>query len=281
MFMDATKFGVEIEFCGITRRDAAGVVCAALNGETVNHEAGGYDKYTIEAPNGTIWTIMRDASIDADELKKCELVTPILKGQKDIEVLQNVIRALRKFGAKVNESCGVHVHVSHDEMDMKALRRLCIMWASKENAIYKVLEVASWRENHYCKKTDVDFLSWLRKHSKVDGGALENAWYEGASIYSRNRHYHDSRYHSLNLHSFFQHRNVEFRCFNSTLHAGKIKAYVQFCCAMVQHAVEKKSATYSEMPCKKANMADWFVRIGLVGEEYKTCRLHMSNNLAA
>src|SRR5699024_447100 len=55
---------------------------------------------------------------------------------------------------------------------------------------------------------------------------IEDIWYEGYSE-SRSRHYHNSRYHFLNLHSFFRrNRTVELRGFNSVIQEGKIRSYI-------------------------------------------------------
>ncbi|WP_426742735.1 amidoligase family protein [Gemmiger formicilis] len=37
---------------------------------------------------------------------------------------------------------------------------------------------------------------------------------------------HEHHYHALNLHSVFYHGTVEWRLFNSTLHAGEVKANI-------------------------------------------------------
>ena len=59
---------------------------------------------------------------------------------------------------------------------------------------------------------------------------LENIWYEGDN--GSADHYNWTRYYALNLHSVFYRGTVEWRCFNSTLHAGKVAAYVNLCLAM-------------------------------------------------
>ena len=287
MFMNATAYGVEVEFCGITRAKAASIIAEHFNAAVFHDDTTVYDTRIIRDGQRRKWAIMRDSSINASEDKKCELVTPVLKGDDDIITLQEIIRKLRANGACVNESCGIHVHVSHKNITANVLRRLAIQWASKETAVYEAIKVIPSREA-YCEKSDKNFIEAVKKLHISDGNyaAVSEAWYNTQSDFrSRNAHYHSSRYHGLNFHSFFNAspstRNVEFRCFNSTLHAGKVKAYIQYCVAVVNHAIEKKSARYQNMPAKKANMADWFVRIGLTGEKYKTCRLHMSAGLAA
>ncbi|WP_442862889.1 amidoligase family protein [Acutalibacter sp.] len=42
----------------------------------------------------------------------------------------------------------------------------------------------------------------------------------------------------MNFHAFFTKGTVEFRLFNGTTHAGKMKSYIQFCLAMSAWAIE-------------------------------------------
>jgi hypothetical protein len=81
-------------------------------------------------------------------------------------------------------------------------------------------------------------------HKKPDTmRLLEELWYEGYRE-SRDRHYHDSRYHFLNLHSFFHgHHTVELRGFNSELHAGKIRSYIVLALALNNQALTQKCAS--------------------------------------
>lgn len=57
----------------------------------------------------------KDVSIAGCDAEKCELVTPILK-YENIETLQELIRRLRKAGAKSDytRGCGVHIHAQRD-----------------------------------------------------------------------------------------------------------------------------------------------------------------------
>lgn len=104
-------------------------------------------------------------------------------------------------------------------------------------------------------------------------------WYGGED--RSRKHYDPSRYHCLNLHSVFQKGTIEFRAFNSSLHAGKIKAYIQFCLAITAQAYNQRRArpepTVSEN--EKYTFRTWLLRMGLVGEEFKTARLHLLRHL--
>ena len=109
--------------------------------------------------------------------------------------------------------------------------------------------------------------------------AVERIWYNGES--RRDQHYDDSRYHCLNLHSVFQKGTVEFRLFNGTLHAGKIKAYIQFCLAIGAQALNQSCASRrkTQTSNEKYTFRTWLLRLGLNGEEFATARQHLLANL--
>jgi len=111
---------------------------------------------------------------------------------------------------------------------------------------------------------------------------LANVWYTSNNAdYQRTAHYNQSRYHGLNLHSTFTKGTVEFRLFNGTTHAGKIKAYTQFCLAISHQALTQKkaSARRTTTDNEKYAFRCWLLRLGLIGDEFKTCRLHLLANL--
>lgn len=71
------------------------------------------------------------------------MVTPILKYDEDIKTLQELIRQLRHSGA-VSESrlqCGIHIHIGAKEHTPNTLKNLVNLMASKEDLIYKSLEI--------------------------------------------------------------------------------------------------------------------------------------------
>ena len=118
----------------------------------------------------------------------------------------------------------------------------------------------------------------------------EEIWYSSANDgYCGgidHQHYNSTRYHGVNLHAFFTKGTVEFRLFNSTLHAGKIKAYIQFCLAVSAWAITSNDKlVFRSMDNYTAEQKVTIMRnilthrLGLYGDEFKTCRLHMMNPL--
>lgn len=288
------KFGIEIEFTGITRRKAGGIVARALGVSIPNEDSTVYKTRTIVDTQGRKWKIMRDASIvpvkptgPASDEYRCEFVTPPLS-YEDIETVQEIVRAFRKAGAVTNHSCGIHIHVDGANHDAHSLRRVVKFFAARQNLLYEGLQISPSRSSQWCKPLATNLIDEMAKVKNISRSEMESIWYSRANAGYSGRidhsHYNRTRYNGLNLHSFFSKGTVEFRLFNSTLHAGRIKAYIQFCLAVSAWAIESNdSINFRNLDGKdKAQRADLWKRIlrrrfGLVGEEFETCRLHMMN----
>ena len=69
--------------------------------------------------------------------------------------------------------------------------------------------------------------------------------------------------------------------FNSTLHAGEVKSYIQLCLAISNQALVQKSASRSRTQSdnEKYTFRTWLLRLGLIGEEFATARKHLLKNL--
>ncbi|GHU97835.1 hypothetical protein FACS1894211_00440 [Clostridia bacterium] len=283
--MKTQKFGIEIEMTGLTR-SAAATVIAKHFGTTVSFEGGGYDTRTVADGTGRKWKIVSDSSIRAakkgggyagDEYK-VEMVSPICT-YADIETVQEIVRQLRHKGAMVNDSCGIHVHIDAAAHTARSLWNLANIMASKENLLFKAVGVKSNREG-YCEKVDRTFLEKLNKAKPKDKSKIKTLWYNGND--GSNNHYDGSRYRALNLHSVWQKGTVEFRLYNSSLHAGEIKSYIQLSLAINRQALTQTCASYrtTETTNDKYTFRTWLLRLGLIGDEFETARHHLLKNLS-
>lgn len=290
-------FGVEVEMTGITREKAARLVAGVL-GTTPSHpESNCYHTRTIADQAARKWKIMRDSSITPirndgtseplDEYR-VEFVTPPLN-YSDIELLQNIIRKLRENGAKAHSSCGIHIHVDGANHTAVSLRRLVNFMTARQDLIYEALQIGD-RESNWCHKLNKTLLDAMKKDKNLTKEKAEEIWYsranDGYCGGIDHQHYNATRYHGVNLHSFFTKGTVEFRLFNSTLHAGKIKAYIQFCLAVSAWAItSQEKIVFRSMdgytPEQKVTIMRNILthRLGLYGDEFKTCRLHLMTPL--
>ena len=80
----------------------------------------------------------------------------------------------------------------------------------------------------------------------------------------------------------FQKGTIEFRLFNGTLHAGKIKAYIQFCLAIGAQALNQSCASRrkTQTTNEKYTFRTWLLRLELNGDEFATARKHLLENLS-
>ena len=285
-------FGVEVEMTGITRRRAAEAL-AEYFGTTPQYLGTYYDTWGVTDPEGKVWKLMSDGSIRAERKTtggyesvgrgeyQVEMVTPKLT-YAELPKLQECVRRVRKAGAKANNSCGIHVHVDAANHNRQSLKNLIGIMYSKEDILFKALQVDPIRARDYCQKVREPMLRQARTLSSDETNdltQLERVWYEGNV--ENTDHYNWTRYYALNLHSVFYRGTVEWRCFNSTLHAGKVAAYVNLCLAISAQAIAQRSTvmrkTHSENELFTFRV--WLVRLGLNGEEFKHTRDHLLAHL--
>ena len=154
-------FGVEVEMTGITRERAA-LTLAEYFLTVARHPGGVYDTWTVEDLDGKEWKLMSDASIRTEKKTetgykavsntnyRVEMVTPKLT-YAELPKLQECIRWLRKAGAKVNNSCGIHVHVDASNHNRQSLKNLIGIMYSKEDLLFKALQVNEARAERWCQ----------------------------------------------------------------------------------------------------------------------------------
>ena len=281
------NFGIEIELTGITREKAARTIATHLEG--IMQKQG--RNYKVVEPSGRIWEVVYDGSIkcqrkingqkaSAGSEYSVEIVSPILTYERDIKSLQEMVRKIRKAGGFTNKTTGIHIHLNGEEHTPRSLRNFLNIIYSRNDLLYTSLEIERERMR-YCKKIDKSLVQKMNKKKPTTFKGIEDIWYEGY-YQSRDRHYHDSRYHFLNLHSFFNGvGTVELRGFNGTLHAGKIRTYILLSLAMNEQALTQKFASSKKPQFEnpKFAMRTWLNRIGFIGEEFKNPREHLCKHL--
>lgn len=283
-------YGTEIEMTGITRQHAAEVV-AAMFGTEYYHRSS-YDSWCVRDREGKEWKFSRDISInpqqraggrkvEADDDYRTEMVSPKLT-YAEMGKLQEVVRCLRHNGAFVNRSCGQHVHVDAANHTPRSLKNAMTIMYSKEDILFKALKVQTSRESNYCQKVRPAVLEKIRKmpNSTISMEKFKQAWYEGGD--GSHEHYNWTRYAALNLHAVFSKGTLEWRCFESTLHAGEVRANITLALAISAQAINQKCTQMRKTPITENpafTFRTFLLRLGLIGPEYKNVREHLLKNL--
>ena len=136
------NFGIEIEFTGITREKAAEIIAQHLEG-TLRREGS---NFKVIDKDRRSWQIVYDGSlrnqkrqagrkVSAGRDYSVELVSPILKYEKDIDTLQEMVRKLRAAGGFSNSSAGIHIHLDGRDHTPRSLRNFMNIIYSRNDQI--------------------------------------------------------------------------------------------------------------------------------------------------
>ena len=175
----------------------------------------------------------------------------------------------------------IHIHLDGAPHTPRSVRNFVNIIASRNDLFYEALQIAPERMS-YCKKMDAYLVERMNAKKPKTFEQIADIWYAGYNA-NRDIHYHTSRYHFCNLHSFFTgNHTIELRGFNSELHAGKIRSYIVLGLALNNQALTQKSAfpKKPQMDNPRFAMRTYLNRIGFIGDEFKNCREHLTAHLS-
>lgn len=179
------------------------------------------------------WQSKTDSSItcsDGDYFP-IEIISPILQGADGLREAMAVADTLTRMGAKVNKSCGFHVHVEWRHRYVTDLRKLAHLTANLEDGLWAATgSYARYRDHGYCYP--IKNNAELKRFDRRGLGGCPIA---------------RTRYQTLNvtnlLDPYSAKQTVEFRVFAGTTNPVKVAAYIQLCLGLVQKAEHSKVAT--------------------------------------
>jgi hypothetical protein len=277
--VQALTFGVEVETVGQTRQAVATAIRSVVGG-TLRHVGypACYDPWEVLAADGRIWRVMADASLtNVPAHLRAEVVTPILT-YADLPLVQAVVRAVRKAGARTDEKTAVHVHVGAEMFPVNAVVNLLKLVYQQEDLVFAALGVSPERRAQYTRPLDPAMMARLLRSRPRTREQLNRVWY-GTYTPAPTRQ-DATRYTIVNVNSLFVRNTLEFRAYTAgNLHAGKIKAAIQFSLALCAKAVNSQAASARRRvyhpESAKYDFRVFLLRLGLIGPEYKTARKHL------
>ena len=247
---------------------------------------------------------IRDSTYDGSiTVVGSEFVSGIM-GTEDMENVQEAVRIIRRRGGRPHESCGIHIHIEGKGFleNPKALVRLIKIVQRYELHMYHALKADSLTEGQdrtrmrrrdgsigWSRPIESALLDRIEANTKARGAKevsiedIREAWYSGPDGDRRHRKYCRTRYRLLNLHALFYQGTIEFRCFNPTVHAGRIKAFIQLCQLIACQALLSKRAVRGKRSFEPSKahyeVRTWLLKLGAIGDKYKTMRLHLTKHL--
>ena len=211
------NFGVEIEAYNCMR----GRLARELNAAGIRVEVEGYN-HTDHTDH---WKLVTDSSLSGNDT--FELVSPILHGEQGLEELEKVCWVLDLCNAKVNDSCGLHVHMDAAEFDLQTWKNLVITYKRLENVIDHFMP-RSRRNNTFCGPLTTISETIINQASNI--GELRAA-------------FNHNRYHKVNLEAYARHRTVEFRQHGGSTNFTKMSAWIHFLAKMITFAKQEQVQT--------------------------------------
>jgi Putative amidoligase enzyme len=225
------RFGIEIEAYGIDRNRVA----QALRTAGIECQSEFYNHDTRIA-----WKVVTDGSLSGDNT--FELVSPILEGEDGLAQLRTVSTVLTRLGAKINKTCGLHVHFDAANMDLNNWKNLIKNYAALEGTIDSMMpQSRRGQTNGYCKSLKINGLN-----EKIDA----------ARTLDQVRNIFPNRYSKVNTQSFARHRTIEFRQHSGTFEAQKIENWVVFLHNLVDYSKANNITTDSFDELKKFNSTE-------------------------
>lgn len=228
-------FGVEIETFGLKYSISPGdrqvippykIVSRAADGtllpKVFQNRGISLDGALPEEPLYEAWSFVLDDTIKG--AGGSELVSPILVGLKGLVELYEVLLLLQEFPEiQVNETCGFHVHhgVDREEFGNRELFQLMRVISIFEGYIYQLLPEER-RLAETCRPLEVDLYDWYQREGSTKPiPRVQSLWYSPENRDDlktpQNRKHHPTRYHGLNLHSYWYRGTIEFRYFPSVI----------------------------------------------------------------
>lgn len=216
--------GVEIECFGFRKS----VVREALQRKGVLSIETGYDHNDQKKA----YKLGHDGSIMGEN--SCEVVSPILKNLKSLKVVCDTIN---EHGARVNRSCGLHIHLGAESLTLDQWVRVIKNYARIEAIIDSFMAISRRGNNNgYCKSIieAADRLSDIVSFQQIESA------------------FRCDRYHKVNVMSFRRHKTIEFRQHQGTTDFAKIKMWAEFLTALVNYSIDHEAlieaSTINDLP---------------------------------
>lgn len=199
-------FGVELETIGINRFNAINE--ASNNGLRLEYQ--GYN----HVDSHEVYKFVTDGSINGENAIEC--VTPVLSSKGGLNSLKTLCDVLNHNGARVNASCGTHVHIGVAGMTDDWYR----------NVFYNYQQLESVIDTFMARSRRANNSNWCRTLTDHDFSYCH-------TIQDVRREMSCDRYHKVNPEAWARHNTIEFRQHQGTTDFKKISNWVKFCGKLV------------------------------------------------
>ena len=237
------KIGVEIEF----KEAKASKVQRLLRDNGIQSNIEGYHSNR----DFSVWKIASDSSVSrgyGNSMRGGEMVSPILT-EETLSQIDTVCSVLKEANAEVNHQCGLHVHLSWENMEGKTIKKIVDRYKKFEKEIDSFMPMSRrttinehgviQRQNGFCRSLiNISTNGYTGNHSIDYFADMTNR---------------TSKINTTGLGG--RTGTIEFRHHSGTINAFKIKNWIAFFMDFVAESDNKKnefgSRTESQLTTRK------------------------------
>jgi hypothetical protein len=236
--------GVEVEFFNVTPQAAIQALRNA--GLSVATWAGYTHTVTPQ------WKITSDVSVTGTGTgigKGLELVSPPLTIDQMDRQLKIALDTLNELGAKVDKTCGVHVHHDIEDLNIQHLKNLYKIYDKHNGHIDELFPASRRKANRprYCKGLDTYLMDQIERASSIQ--ELRSVAFD--------------RYYTLNFTAYVKYGTMEFRQHAGSTDFDKIINWVRITQAMIASAKKKKEVKPMTATGKKRQLEAFNAEVGI------------------
>ena len=230
-YLTDRPFGIEIEFFGLDYLiyPGSGQVIRPYNVQSRSMDGEPFRKLSERfkvkcGEDESAWHLETDESLKGSG--GAELISPILSGIEGLVEAYRAFQMLRQIqGVQINETCGLHVHHGVDRaiFGCRELQRLVRFIYPLEDYFYLLIP-GNRQEAATCRPMELDLEAFMKECPVCDPDVcpVKAAWYSPENRFDLDfanfPRYDKTRYHGLNLHSYWFRGTVEFRHHSAVLH---------------------------------------------------------------
>lgn len=227
-------FGVEIETYNLVRANL--ISNCSRKGLAVRSE--GYN----HTDNQHYYKLVSDSSLVGNDTN--EVVSPILQGNDGLNSLKSLCDSLNEIDARVNRSCGLHVHIGAANMSDEHYCRLVRNYQRLEPVIDSFMPLSRRANNsRWCHSLQgIDFSNCTTKRDIL-------------------RAMNYDRYYKVNACAYDRHQTIEFRQHSGTTDYTKISMWIMFLARLVEYSVKNEITSCNsidEIPFLNAEQKQYY-----------------------
>lgn len=208
-----------------------------VRSDSVNFQYMGYTHEVMR----DVFKFVTDSSVEGAHAIEC--VSPVLSGNDGHAKVKACVKALKDAGGRVNNSCGLHVHIGAGDLTSEQYANVFANYMFLENVIDTFMARSRRGNNcHWCKTLKGRGVE--NAHNMSD---IYNCF--GATFYGEGNFPHRyergcQRYFKVNCLSWIKYKTIEFRQHGGSLNATKINNWVKFLVKLVEWSKDNRLSAY-------------------------------------